>query len=77
MADGRSLAQSGVNLNTAGSQELQSLPGIGPKIAAKFIAERRANGPYRSLDDLQRRVLGVDKGMIESLKKQGLYAGNP
>ncbi|MFH1038957.1 MAG: helix-hairpin-helix domain-containing protein [PVC group bacterium] len=74
---GEITAQERVNVNTAGNRELQSLPGIGPKIADKFIAERQVNGPYRSLEDLQRRVMGVNGGMIESLKKQGLYAGNP
>jgi competence ComEA-like helix-hairpin-helix protein len=66
-----------VNVNTAGSDELQTLGGVGPRVAMKFIAERRANGPYRSLEDLQQRVLGVDDRMLDSLRKQGLYAGPP
>ena len=64
-----------INVNTAGSGELQTLKGVGPRVAMKFIAERDANGPYRSLEDLQRRVLGVDDRMLDSLRRQGLYAG--
>ncbi len=66
-----------LNVNTAGSDELQALEGVGPRVAMKFIAERQANGPYRSLDDLQQRVLGVDDRMLDSLRRQGLYAGPP
>ena len=69
--------QNRVNINTAGSEELQTLDGVGPRVAMKFIAERQANGPYRSLEDLQRRVLGVDDRMLASLRHQGLYAGKP
>jgi len=67
--------QERINVNTAGSDELQTLEGVGPRVAMKFIAERQANGPYLSLEDLQGRVLGVDDRMLESLRRQGLYAG--
>jgi competence protein ComEA len=66
-----------LDVNTAGSDELQTLEGVGPRVAMKFIAERQANGPYLSLEDLQRRVLGVDDRMLDSLRRQGLYAGPP
>ncbi len=69
--------QNRVNINTAGSEELQTLDGVGPRVAMKFIAERQANGPYSTLEDLQRRVLGVDDRMLASLRRQGLYAGRP
>ncbi|MDP8236814.1 MAG: helix-hairpin-helix domain-containing protein [Candidatus Erginobacter occultus] len=66
-----------LDVNTAGSDELQTLEGVGPRVAMKFIAERQSNGPYLSLEDLQRRVLGVDDRMLDSLRRQGLYAGPP
>ncbi len=69
--------QNRINVNTAGSDELQTLNGVGPRVAMKFIAERQTHGPYRSLEDLQRRVLGVDDRMLESLRRQGLYAAPP
>ncbi len=69
--------QDRINVNTAGSDELQTLEGVGPRVAMKFIAERQTNGPYRSLEDLQKRVLGVDDRMLGSLRRQGLYAAPP
>jgi len=41
-----------INVNTATSEELQLLPGIGESIALNIIEFRDANGPFSSLDDL-------------------------
>jgi len=43
-----------VNVNTASAAELDLLPGIGPALAAMIIEDRQANGPYATLDDLDR-----------------------
>jgi len=37
-----------LNINTATSQELQTLPGVGPQLAERIIAYRQAHGPFRS-----------------------------
>lgn len=39
-----------LNINTATSQELQKLPGIGPQLAERIIAHRQAHGPFPSAD---------------------------
>jgi competence protein ComEA len=44
-----SLALAGVNLNTASESELESLPGVGSKVAKDIMAAR----PYKSVDDLK------------------------
>jgi competence protein ComEA len=41
-----------VNLNTAGTEELCTLPGIGEVKAVAIIAYREGNGPFRSVDEL-------------------------
>ena len=41
-----------VNINTASEEELDTLPGIGPAIAAEIIAYREENGPFRSPEEI-------------------------
>jgi comEA protein len=52
-----------VNLNTASAAQLEALPGIGPKFAARLIEGR----PYSSFEDVD-RVKGVGAKMLEKLK---------
>ena len=47
-----------VNINKATSEELQTLNGVGPSTAEKIIADREANGPFASKEDLK-RVSGI------------------
>jgi competence protein ComEA len=56
-----------VDLNTASAEQLDTLPGIGPATAAKIVADRAANGPFRSVDDLM-RVSGIGPAKFDSLK---------
>lgn len=53
------LAQEPIDLNTASADQLQTLNRIGPKTAAKIIAEREANGPFSSLQDVAARIKGI------------------
>ncbi len=55
-----------VNLNTATAKELQTLPGIGEKKADTIIVDRKENGLFHSVDDLQ-RIKGIGRGMVEKL----------
>ena len=52
-----------VNINTATADELESLPGIGPVMAARIVAQR----PYSRIEDLE-RVPGVGPRQIEGLR---------
>ena len=52
-----------VNLNTANVAQLEALPGVGPKFAARLIEGR----PYMSFEDLD-RIKGVGPKMLEKLK---------
>ena len=42
-----------VNINTADSSELQSLPGIGPTIAKSIVEYRKENGNFETIEDLK------------------------
>ena len=56
-----------VDLNTATAEQLDALPGIGPATAAAIIADREANGPFRSVDDLG-RVRGIGDAKLQQLR---------
>ena len=47
-----------IDLNRATAAELDALPGVGPSTAEKIVADREANGPFRTVEDLK-RVSGI------------------
>ena len=51
-----------VDINTASEAELEALPGIGPAIAGRIVAQR----PFKSLQDLER--VGLSASDIKKLK---------
>lgn len=56
-----------IDINRAGADELEQLPGIGPTLAARIVADREANGPYATVDDLA-RVKGISPRMIDEMR---------
>ncbi|MBQ6107998.1 MAG: helix-hairpin-helix domain-containing protein [Thermoguttaceae bacterium] len=56
-----------VDINSANEHELRLLPGIGEVMARKIVAERDANGPFQSLEDIE-RVPGIGKKKRETLE---------
>ena len=60
---------SSVSINSGTAPELESLPGVGPVMAGRIIAYRKAHGPFIALDQL-RKVSGMGAakyGAISSL----------
>ncbi|MFZ4084733.1 MAG: ComEA family DNA-binding protein [Vampirovibrionia bacterium] len=47
-----------VNINSANEQELNNLPGIGPKLAKRIIEYRFTHGSFENLDEI-RAVKGL------------------
>jgi competence ComEA-like helix-hairpin-helix protein len=60
-------AQDLVDVNTATREQLEALPGIGAKTASDIIRERDENGPYGSVDDLN-RVPSMTPAALQKLK---------
>jgi len=55
-----------VRINSASASELQSLPGVGPALAQRIIAER-SRGRFASAEDLL-RVSGIGKAKLEKMR---------
>ena len=66
-AGSASAAPSLVNINTATSEELQRLSGVGEATAAAIIEDRQANGPFSSPEDLM-RVSGIGEKKFAKIK---------
>ncbi len=64
-----------VNLNTATSQELQQVPGIGPATADKILQMRKSYGAFKSVDDLL-AIRGIGPKRLEKMRKY-LTVGKP
>jgi competence protein ComEA len=56
-----------VDINTADSAGLETLPGIGPETAKKIIAYRDEHGPFTSIDQLL-EVPGIGEKTLDGLR---------
>ncbi|HSN45630.1 MAG TPA: helix-hairpin-helix domain-containing protein [Casimicrobiaceae bacterium] len=61
------LALAAVNINTATKEELEALNGIGPVKAQAIIDYRKANGPFKSIDDVK-NVKGVGDATFDKIR---------
>ncbi|MFC9932840.1 helix-hairpin-helix domain-containing protein [Glutamicibacter sp. NPDC127525] len=57
-----------ISLNSADSQTLQELPGIGPALAARIIDFRTENGPFSSVEELD-AVPGIGPALLGQLSE--------
>ena len=56
-----------VDLDTAPADELQALPGVGPRLAERIVADRQERGPFGGPAGLD-RVKGVGAGLLERIR---------
>lgn len=64
-----------VNVNSADAKTLaKELTGIGDATATRIVQERDAHGPFKSADDLGKRVKGVGTKTLEKNKANLKFA---
>ncbi|MBI5601063.1 MAG: helix-hairpin-helix domain-containing protein [Gemmatimonadetes bacterium] len=63
-----------IDLDLAPTASIESLPRIGPALAARIVANRDSFGAFGSLDGLQ-RVKGVGAAMAKALRDRVTFSG--
>jgi competence protein ComEA len=58
-----------VNINTATKEELTTLKGVGEKRAQEIINYRTKNGPFKTVDDLD-KVPGIGPGIMKQIRSE-------
>jgi competence protein ComEA len=56
-----------LDANSAPLEVLIALPGLGPALAGRIV-EAREVAPFRSLDDLDRRVKGIGPAKVSAIR---------
>jgi competence protein ComEA len=62
-----------VDLDAASADEIERLPGIGPSLAKRIVADRTAHGPFGCLLALD-RVKGVGPGLLARLDSLATFS---
>ncbi len=57
-----------ININTAGTDLLEQLPGIGSSTALKIVEYRKSNGKFKNTEELK-NVPGIGEAKYEAIKK--------
>ncbi len=57
-----------VNINTADSEELQTITGVGPATAEKIISYRESNGRFKVIEDIK-NVSGIGDKTFDKMKE--------
>ena len=63
-----------VNINTATKEELTLLKGVGEKRAQEIINYRTKNGPFKTVDDLE-KVPGIGPGIMKQIRSEVTTTG--
>lgn len=66
-ADPKYFEKNPLNLNTATQEQLELLPGVGPAMAQKILAARKAAGSFKSVEELD-EIRGIGEKKMEALR---------
>ena len=66
---GANVSSGKININTATSEELETLPNIGPVTAGKIIDYRTENGGFKSIEELK-NVSGIGEKTFQKIQEK-------
>ncbi len=66
-----------IDLDRADSATINALPGVGPAIAQRIVAQRDSFGAFGSLAQLQARVRGVGPSLALRIERLVTFSGIP
>ena len=55
-----------IPINTAQTDELDVLPGIGPALAGRIVAYRKEHGSFKTVEDIK-KVKGIGNKLLEKM----------
>ena len=61
----------GLDVNSASAPELALLPGIGPVLSARIVRDRELNGPFFTVEDLD-RVKGIGERRVMDIRRHAV-----
>ena len=65
--NGSGMDASRVNINTAGLEDLKTIPGIGDSKAAAIVSYREENGRFQKIEDIM-NISGIKQGIFDRIK---------
>ena len=65
-----------IDVDRATADELVALPGVGPSLARRIVADRDSNGPFGSLQALG-QVRGIGPATLQRLDSLVSFSGTP
>lgn len=66
LGSGALYAENKININTAPTEVLETLPGVGPAIAERIVTYRAEN-PFTAIEDIK-KVSGIGDATFEKIK---------
>lgn len=64
-----------LDVNSANAEQLETIRGVGPRMAQIIVQERTRGGRFESMDDLSDRVRGIGPKRVQALQAAGLTVG--
>lgn len=70
------LTWAAIDLNSADAKALEGLTGVGPAKAAAIVEYRAKNGPFKSVEDLE-KVPGIGEATVKKNRDNLTVGGKP